>query len=405
MNNGNAARFYYDYLEDRIMLTRRSFLRSSALVALSPTVPLFVSRSVHGAVPDKDARVLVVVELDGGNDALNTIVPYADDTYTKLRPKLKLDPHRIVKLTDTLGLHPALKPLDKLLQAGQLAAIPGVGYPNPNRSHFGSMAIWHTARFDAEERKGYGWLGRALDPSAGDLYSVGNEVPTALRGRRSTAVSFGSLDEVALADPQTARQGIGPEPADDLLAYVWRQEMDAHSAANKLGKLSADKGGSYPQTVLADRLKTVARLLKADIGTRVFYTQQSGYDTHAQQDFRHAELLREFAGAVAAFFADLKETKLMERVTLLAFSEFGRTVRENGSAGTDHGTAGAVFVVGPTVKGSVIGSMPSLTDLDKGEPLMTTDFRSVYNALLGDWMGLPTEQDLTKPGRTSLFGD
>jgi uncharacterized protein (DUF1501 family) len=160
----------------------------------------------------------------------------------------------------------------------------------------------------------------------------------------------------------------------------------------------------YPQTALAEHLKTVARLLKADIGTRVFYTQQSGYDTHAQQDYRHAELLGDFAGAVAAFFADLKETKLMERVTLLAFSEFGRTIRENSSAGTDHGTAGAVFVVGPTVKGGVIGSMPSLAQLDKGEPSMTTDFRSVYAALLGDWMGLPIEPELIKAGRAPLFG-
>jgi uncharacterized protein (DUF1501 family) len=386
------------------MLTRRSFLQSSSLVALSSTVPLFISRSIRAAAPDKDGRVLVVVELDGGNDALNTIVPYADDNYAKLRPKLKLDSKRIVKLSDALGLHPSLKPLDKLLQAGQLAAIPGVGYPNPNRSHFESMAIWHTARFEAEDRKGYGWLGRAMDPSAGTLFSVGNEVPTALRGRRSTAVSFNSLEEVVLADPQAAGQGIGPQPANDLLAYVWRQEMDAQAAANKLAKLRGDRGGtSYPQSALADRLKTVARLLKADIGTRVFYTQQSGYDTHAQQDFRHAELLREFASAVAAFFADLQEMKLMERVTLLAFSEFGRTIRENGSAGTDHGTAGAVFVVGPTVIGSVIGSMPSLTDLDKGEPKMTTDFRSVYAALLGDWLGLATEQELAKPGRAPLF--
>src|SRR5262249_19190883 len=159
------------------MLTRRSFLRASSLLALSPAVPLFVARSVRGASPDKDARVLVVVELDGGNDALNTVVPYVDENYAKLRPKLKLDPKRRVKLPDPLGRHPALKPLDGLLQAGQLAVLPGVGYPNPNRSHFESMAIWHTASLDAEDRKGYGWLGRAIDPSGGGLFSVGGDVP------------------------------------------------------------------------------------------------------------------------------------------------------------------------------------------------------------------------------------
>src|SRR3954470_8800184 len=151
------------------MLTRRSFLGSS-LLALSPTVPLFVPRSLATATPDKDARVLVVVELDGGTDPLNPVVPSADPTYAKLRPRLKLDPKKLVRLNDALGLHPALRPLDGLWQAGQLGVIPGVGYPNPNRSHFESMAVWHTARFEAEDRKGYGWLGRAMDESAGNLF-------------------------------------------------------------------------------------------------------------------------------------------------------------------------------------------------------------------------------------------
>lgn len=374
------------------MVTRRSFLKSSSLLALSSSVPLFVSRSARGMMPEKDARVLVVVELNGGNDALNTIVPHADENYGKLRPKLKLNPKNVVTLTDSIGLHPALRPLDTLLQDGRLAAIPGVGYPNPDRSHFESMAVWHTARFDADDRKGYGWLGRAMDPSAGNLFSVGGEVPTALRGRRCSAVAFNSIEEVLLSDASAAKHGVGPEAGDDLLAFVRQQAVGAHSAADKLAKLSGDKGGpSYPQTELARRLQLVARLLKADLGSRVFYVQQSGYDTHAIQMFAHARLLDEFAGAVTAFFADLKESKLTDRVTLLSFSEFGRTIKENGSAGTDHGTAGACFVAGPSVKGGVIGTMPSLTDLAGGEPKMTSDFRSVYAALLRDWLGLSAD--------------
>ncbi len=385
------------------MLTRRSLLKSS-LLALAPTVPLFVARTARGAAPDKDARVLVVVEMDGGNDALNTVVPHADETYAKLRPRLKVDPKRVVKLTDGVGLHPALRPLDKLLQAGHLAVVPGVGYPNPNRSHFESMATWHTARFDADERKGYGWLGRALDPSAGNLFAVGGDVPAALRGRRSSAVAFKRIEEVLLSDPVAARAGTGSEASGDLLDFVRRQATEAHTAAEKLAKLSGDKGGpTYPQTELAERLKLVARLLKADIGARVFYAQQSGYDTHAQQQFSHANLLGEFAGAVAAFFADLTEAKLADRVTLLSFSEFGRTVKENGSAGTDHGTAGACFVAGPTVNAGLVGTMPSLTDLEKGEPKMTTDFRGVYRAALGDFMNLPTEDGLKTDAAVKLF--
>src|SRR5437764_13857019 len=172
------------------MLNRRDFLRTSSLLALAPTVPVFVARTARAAAADEDRRVLVVVQLDGGNDALNTVVPHADPAYEMLRPQLKVAKKDLVRLTDELGLHPALKPLDKLLQDGHLAVVPGVGYPNPNRSHFESMAIWHTARTDPAEYTGYGWLGRALDPTAGDSYAVSNEVPRALRGRRSEAVAL-----------------------------------------------------------------------------------------------------------------------------------------------------------------------------------------------------------------------
>jgi uncharacterized protein (DUF1501 family) len=266
------------------------------------------------------------------------------------------------------------------------------------------MAMWHTARFEADELKGYGWLGRAMDPSAGNLFSVGGEVPPALRGRRSSAVAFTRIEEVLLSDPTAAKAGTGPESVDELLAFVRRQAVEAHTAADKLAKLNSTRSGpSYPQTELAERLKLVAKLLKADVGVRVFYTQQSGYDTHAQQAFAHFGLLNEFAAAVAAFFADLTDSKLADRVTLLSFSEFGRTIKENGSVGTDHGTAGACLVAGPTVKGGLVGSMPSLTDLDKGEPKMTTDFRGLYATVLGDWLGLQPEQGIANVSRPAVF--
>lgn len=386
------------------MLTRRTFLGSSSLVALSGAVPLFVPRSVRAAAPDKDARVLVVVEMDGGNDALNTVVPHADEAYARLRPTLKLDPRRLVRVTDAVGLHPALRPLDRLLSAGNLAVLPGVGYPNPNRSHFESMAMWHTARFDPDELKGYGWLGRAMDHTSGPLFSVGGEVPTALRGRRSSAVAFKRTEEVRLSDPTAARAGTGPEPTDDLLAFVRRQAVDAHAAAGRLAALGVDNAGpGYPQTDLAESLKLVAKLLKAGLGARVFFTQQSGYDTHARQHLAHANLLGEFAGAVAAFFADLTASKLDDRVTLMSFSEFGRGIRENGSAGTDHGTAGACFVAGPTVNGGLVGTMPSLTDLENREPKMTTDFRGLYAAVLSTWLGVSPEAGLAGVQRPALF--
>src|SRR5947209_7655453 len=371
------------------MLTRRTFLRSSSLLALAPTVPAFLARTASAAGPDRDGRVLVVVQLDGGNDGLNTLVPLANDEYKKLRPKLKIADKDTVKIGDGFGLHPSFRPADKLIKAGQLLAMPGVGYPNPNRSHFESMAVWQTARTDPEEHKGYGWLGRALDLAGGDSYTITTDVPRALRGRRSAAISLTRLEDLMLSDAGTVREAAGPEAQQDLLAFVRRHAVDGTHAAEKMAALSkGSDGAGYPGTGLADRLRLVARLLKADLGTRVFYTTQGSYDTHSAQQFAHANLLNEFAGAVAAFFADLQTAKLADRVTLLAFSEFGRTILENGSGGTDHGTAGVVFLAGPHVKGGVVGTLPSLTDLDKGEPKMTTDFRQVYATVLGEWLNI-----------------
>ena len=371
------------------MLNRRSFLKASSLVALAPTVPAFIARTACAAGTAKDARILVVVQLDGGNDALNTLVPFKDEAYAKLRPRLKIADKDLLKLSDAAGLHPSFRAADKLIQSGQFLAVPGVGYPNPNRSHFESMAIWHTARTDPEEYKGYGWLGRALDSAGGDSYTVTTDVPRALRGRRSAAVALTRLEDLTLADAMTARNATGPDVQQELLAFVRRHAVEGAGAAERMAALSkGDDGAAYPTTGLADRLKLVSRLLKADLGTRVFYTQQGGYDTHATQQFAHGNLLNEFAGAVTAFFADLKAAKLDDRVTLLAFSEFGRTIKENGSVGTDHGTAGVSFLVGPQVKGGMAGTMPSLTKLVEGEPKMTTDFRRIYAGLLGDWLSV-----------------
>ena len=377
------------------MLTRRTFLKSSSLLALAPTLPIFLARTAHAADPQQAARILVVVQLDGGNDALNTVVPHADPEYAKLRPGLKVAASDVVKLNDSVGLHPSLRPLGDLLEKGRLAVMPGVTYPNPNRSHFRSMAIWQTAKFDPEEHAGYGWLGRALDATGGCSALVGGgAVPATLRARRSAALSLARSEDLMLNDGATARQALGTDANDDLLAFVRRQAADGYSAAEKIAGLKRSSDAAYPATRLAERLRLTAGLLKSDLGARVYYTLQSGYDTHAAQRFTHLNLLSEFAGAVRAFFADLDQAKLAERVLLVAFSEFGRTIKENGSVGTDHGTIGCVFVAGSKVKDGLVGAMPSLTDLDGGEPKMTTDFRRIYATLLDQWLACPSEQVL-----------
>jgi uncharacterized protein (DUF1501 family) len=193
-------------------------------------------------------------------------------------------------------------------------------------------------------------------------------------------------------DAATPRQAVGEATNNELLDFVRRQATDGYGAAEKMARLIRGSDANYPASGLGERLRLTARLLKSDLGARVFYTLQSGYDTHASQSFTHANLLREFADAMKAFFADLHEAKLDERVALLAFSEFDRTIKENGSIGTDHGTTGCVFLIGPAVKGDLIGKMPSLTELEQGEPKMTTDFRRVYATVLDQWLNCPSAE-------------
>jgi uncharacterized protein (DUF1501 family) len=397
------------------MLSRRAFLRQSSLVALAPTVPAFLAQTARAATPDGDGPVLVVIQLDGGNDGINTVVPYADEGYARHRKTLRLSGPQLLKLDDKVGLHPALREAAKLLEAGQLAVVQGVGYPDPSRSHFESMAVWHTARRDPKEHAGPGWLGRGLDGAkwaggaAPDMVFVGGgEMPPALRSRRSVASALTRPEDFLLAAEAKGGLPAAGEAKDDLTAFVHRMAVQAHATAERMKGLAdgRDEGPSYPATELAQQLRLVARLLAAEVGTRVYYTRQGGYDTHAAQYGPHYQLLAALSSGLAAFLDDLKARKLAQRVCVLCFSEFGRTVKENGSGGTDHGTAGPVFLAGPGVKGGLIGAAPSLTDLDPrhGDLKVGLDFRRVYAAVLQDWLGLLAEPVVGKGfERLALF--
>jgi uncharacterized protein (DUF1501 family) len=392
------------------MPNRRSFLattlQGSTLLALSPTIPGFLARTARAASPQKDGRVLVVVQLDGGNDGINTVVPFADEGYARNRSALRLEKGRLIKVDDKVGLHPSMGGAGKLLESGRLAIVPGVGYPNPNRSHFESMAIWQSARLEPEDRNGPGWLGLGLDgangasdAAASSLFVGAGTVPIALRGRRSVATSLERLDDLTLDPGASAAKGLASHPSgDDLAAFVGRSTLDAYVASDRLAALAREKdsGARYPSSDLAGRLRTVARLLKGGHDARIYYTTQSGYDTHAGQSFPHANLLETLSEALRAFLDDLAAAKLAERVVVLCFSEFGRRVAENGSAGTDHGTSGPVLLAGPGVRPGLAGAYPSLTDLQDGDLKTTVDFRRVYATVLEGWLGLP--------GRTALGG-
>jgi uncharacterized protein (DUF1501 family) len=382
------------------MLSRRDFLRRSSLIALAPTVPAFIARTALAAGAERHRRVLVVVQLDGGNDGINTVVPHSDEGYLKHRKSLRLRKEDLVKVNEQLGLNPALRDLGKLLEAGQLGIVQGVGYPNPSRSHFESMAVWHTARLDPKEHAGPGWIGLGMDgnkkaatPSM--VFVGGGPMPPALRSRRSVASALTRPEDFVLAQEAKYALSPGAETKDDLAAFVHRMADEGHATAERMKGVVAgkDEGPAYPNQELAQQLRLVARLIKADVGTRVFYTRQAGYDTHAAQYGTHFQLLSNLASGLKAFHDDLKAAKLDERVCVLAFSEFGRTVKENGSAGTDHGTSGPVFLTGAGVKGGVHGATPSLLDLDPkhGDLRTSVDFRRVYATLLESWLGLPAE--------------
>ena len=384
------------------MFNRRNFLKTSSLVALSPTVPAFLQRAAQAAEPQPDERILVVVQLDGGNDGINTVVPFADEAYAANRKTLRLRKESLLKLNDSVGLHPSMREAAELFEQQRLAIVQGVGYPNPNRSHDVSMAIWHTARFDREEHDSYGWVGRALDQlptpkrNAPSSALIGRgETPGALLGRKCVSSSFSSLNELHVrAEPSSAAQTTS-EFSGNLKDFVHRSTVDAYAIAELLRDLSTGNerpNGAYPSSELASQLQLTAQLIKADIGTRVYYAVQSGYDTHSAQLSLHPRLLAELSGAIGAFLDDLSAAKLEDRVLVMCFSEFGRQVRENASAGTDHGTAGPLLLAGSAVAGGLLGEPPNLHELERNAPRHTTDFRSIYASIAEQWLNVRAQR-------------
>jgi uncharacterized protein (DUF1501 family) len=392
------------------MFNRRQFLtrtlKGSSLVALSAMVPQFVSRTARAAAPGKDS-ILVVLEMSGGNDGLNTVIPYADDLYHKARPTLRQTKDVVIRLDDHVGLHSGMQGLRPLWQQGHLAVVQGVGYPNPNRSHFESMDIWQSA--DIKGTTKTGWLGRAAveseNPSGGvPVLHIGpNRLPLAVAGAPGGgAVTVNDQNSFRLelgggnAGQQKARRRLledvaapaGKADEDDLASFVRRRQVQTLTAVEQLRELlEGPNAVSRQGNGLSQKLQLIAGLIARSFGTRIFYLHLDGFDTHYSQSLTHQNLLAELANSIGGFFQTLKTTGHDQRVRLMTFSEFGRRVQENGSRGTDHGAASCLFVAGPSVKGGVVGKHPSLSDLDAGDLKFHTDFRGVYATLLDSWLG------------------
>ncbi len=399
--------------------TRRQFLTTGlGMVSTLATAPAFLLSSTRALAQTRtdlsslpgvpDDRVLVVIQLSGGNDGLNTVIPFGQRAYHLARPQLAVAEKDVIRLDDVagIGLHPSLAPLRDLIDGGTCAIQQGVGYPNPNRSHFASMDIWHAGdTMEDGGSRGIGWLGKALDASIDPrndkaglaCISLGSEAPMAVQGRRIKPVTFERAELFRWTgrdlhpDLSKAYDALHAAPpaanADDPASFVYRTALGAQVASEQVRKAVAlETRTRFPNGGLSQQLRMVANMIRAELPTRVYYVALGGFDTHAGQANAHANLLTQFAEGVKAFYDELAATGHQRRVMTLAFSEFGRRVAQNSSAGTDHGCAGPVFVFGQHVKPGLRGEHPSLTNLDRGDLIHHTDFRSVYAALLGGWM-------------------
>jgi len=407
--------------------TRREFLstaaKGSAFLSIGFGLPgPFCNDLLANEQPLSDTgKVLIVLQMSGGNDGLSTVIPLRNDIYYKSRPVLAIKPNKAVKLSDDYGLHPNLAALKPLWDDDQLAIIHGVGYANPDRSHFRSMAIWHTARPDvSEESPGYGWLGKALDsqhlgrkaklPAA----FIGQELPLSLKAATTSVPAipdparYGpaavSKNEKAALGRMMRRPGRGT--GNPTLDYLRKASRSAFLSAKELSKMARDykPAVAYPATGIGQGFKACAQIMAANLGVRIIYLKIGGFDTHAGQQPNLRRLLSWIGEAVAAFMKDQKAHKRDKQVLVMGFSEFGRRVKENLSAGTDHGAAGPMFLASGALKGGFHGSHPRLDKLVQGDLAHTTDFRQVYATVLEDWLGFASRPILgQKFSKLKLF--
>ncbi len=408
--------------------TRRDFLKASlgasALMSLGPALPTWLSCSARAAAPRRGAgeTILVVLQLAGGNDGLNTVVPYQDDEYARNRPTLRLPAGKVHKIDSLLGFHPQMNAFAELYKEGHLSILQGVGYPNPSGDHAAAMRDWQTGR-PHQTNCQTGWLGRAVDhacdPDQANVPAVFvGQIPRplALNAEKVVVPAVRSLKQCTLhtlggpAAGQAHQRRLAelarlPRASDKdaTLEFLRRSSLEAYAGSKRVEAVARaqDSAGpaQYPPFQLARMLNIIAQLIRAELGVRIYYTElggaePGGFDNHANQLGNHCALLHQLSESVAAFVHHLKRDKLLDRVLLMTFSEFGRTVKENGRRGTGHGSAAPLFLAGGKLKGGLIGEHPNLTDLENGGQKFHTDFRRVYATVLDRWLGFDSQSTL-----------
>jgi uncharacterized protein (DUF1501 family) len=406
------------------MHSRRDFLArtlgGSSLLAMGSIVPEFLASTAIAADKAEKGKdtVLVVVELTGGNDGLNTIAPYGDDLYHKARPTLAFGKKEVLKIDDYCGFHPRMNEMKRLYDEKKLAVIQGVGYPNPDRSHFESMDIWQLA--DPKRAETSGWLARSIpgmtvkDAGVPGMFIGDERLPVAMQGADGGVISLADRASFKLQisgneqNRKSLIQDLNSADATkaDLASFVRKRQIQTYTSLQKIEEALNDARsteGSRGEIVdgrfvqrdpnslqnLSGKLGLIGRLIQKGLGTRIYYVQHGGFDTHSGQAKDHERLISELSNSIGTFFNALGEST--DRVALMTYSEFGRRVRENGSRGTDHGSGSCMFVAGSKVAGGLVGKHPSLADLTDGDLKYHTDFRRVYATLLDEWLAVPSK--------------
>ena len=381
-----------------MLIKRKQFIQVGSLATASMMLPKFLKAFETGQMVPPGNKVVVVLQLSGGNDGLNTVIPIRNDIYYKLRPRLGIKRDKALSLTDETGLHPALPAFKAMYDDGSLAIINNVGYPNPDRSHFRSMDIWHTAS-QSNEYWSNGWVGRYLDAQCSgcdkptQAIEIDDVLSLALKGNNLKGIAvkdprrlYGTANEKFFRDVmKNHKDEAGEQPVD----YLYKTMAETLSSADYIFQQSKlhPTNAEYPKSELGNSLKTIASLIYSEINTKVYYVSLGSFDTHINQDMQQQRLFTEMNDAVNAFVTDLKTQRRFDDVLLFTFSEFGRRVEQNASNGTDHGTANNMFLVSGGLKQrGLINPLPDLGDLNEGDLKYNIDFKDVYATILNKWL-------------------
>lgn len=387
-------------------ISRRKFIGTSALASSSLFIPQFLKGFERNiSLASTEGKALVIIQLSGGNDGLNTVVPYRNDIYYSQRPQIAIQPAGILKLNDELGFNPALQSLHKIYEQGWLTVLNSVGYPNPDLSHFRSMDIWHTAS-SSDHFIPTGWVGRYLDSqcpgcNAHDAIELDDTLSLALKGQNVNGLAVSDPQKLyaATRDPDFKKAAGAQSHENETLDYLYKVMGETMSSAGYIydrSKIYKSKE-IYPANQFGNDLKTIAELIVSGSETRVYYVSLSGFDTHVQQSRVQENLLKNVSDSLLVFVNDLKNNNRLDDTVIMTFSEFGRRVKQNASGGTDHGTANNIFIIGGKLKKKgVYNASPDLKDLDDGNLKHEVDFRQVYATLLNKVLGANDEKILAR---------